>query len=47
METMDLKKAYNAPKAKAIDLNIQDVLCLSQDNGAVSIDNYKEDTLDW
>lgn len=47
MGIIDSKKAYKAPCAKVIKANAKSVICQSTDSGAVTIDGYIEENLDW
>lgn len=45
MSVIDSIKAYKAPQAEVVEANIQGVLC--QSTGAVTIEDYTEEKLDW
>lgn len=48
MDTIDSKKEYKSPQFKVIEMNVSNsILSGSDDNGAVTLDDYTEDTLEW
>ena len=48
MVIMDSKKEYESPRFEVIEMNvINGILSGSDDHGAVTIDGYTEDTLEW
>lgn len=47
MEILDSKKAYEAPRAKVLEVNVQGVLCQSGGTEKFGMSGYSYDDADW
>ena len=47
MGIIDLNNAYMAPHVNVVEVNEKDSVCQSSGSGAVNIEDYTEDQLNW
>ncbi|MCQ2138702.1 MAG: hypothetical protein MJY60_08380 [Bacteroidales bacterium] len=47
MSIIDSKNAYKAPHVNVVEVNEKGAVCQSSGSGAVNIEGYTEDQLNW